>query len=116
MERSAGKVLASPEAWRCLEGRLDALPSSIASPAPGSGSTRRSTTRTSSTPLDRARLGYGVVAKMTQPLRHTMVEARYHEFAHGGAAAEFAHTPFPWNQAHRFVARRRPAALDPEAI
>jgi len=45
-----------------------------------------------------------------------MVCARYHEFAQGWEAAEFTYTPFHWKQEHRFVAVRRPQAIEPEGI
>ena len=34
-------------------------------------------------PLGAVRLGYAIVARMTQPLRQRMVAARYHEFVRG---------------------------------
>jgi hypothetical protein len=67
-------------------------------------------------PLEEARLGYAIVARMTGPLRRRMVAARYHEYARGWEAAEFGYTPFHWKGEHRFVAVRRPAALEPEDV
>jgi hypothetical protein len=64
----------------------------------------------------RERLTYVIVACMQRPLKNRMVEARYHEFAEGWEAAEFTYTPFQWKKEHRFVAVRRPAALEPEDL
>lgn len=66
--------------------------------------------------LDERDIGYAMVARMTRPLREEMVSVRYHEFAEGWEAAEFQYTPFHWKEPHRFVAIRRPAALEPEGI
>ncbi len=52
---------------------------------------------------------------MTKRLRQMMLAARYHEFREGWEAAEFTYTPLHWQQAHRFVAVRRPVAYEPEA-
>src|SRR4029453_10377682 len=49
---------------------------------------------------------------MTRRLRKKMVAARYEPFARGWEAAEFTYTPFHWNAEHRFVAVRRPVALE----
>src|ERR687892_772912 len=73
MELRAGNVHASREAWAFLQSILKKLPSSIAS--------RRTRVRLDGAfynkeiiePLDRERLGYVVVAKMTRPLRKKMV-------------------------------------------
>lgn len=116
MELRAGNVHSSTGAWEFLERMLAKLPSSIAS--------TRTRVRLDGAfydkdivhPLDGERLGYVIVAKMTRPLRNAMVAARYHEFAHGWEAAEFAYTPFRWNEEHRFVAVRRPTALEPEEV
>jgi hypothetical protein len=115
MELRAGDVHASTGAWGFLTQILDKLPSSIAA--------TRTRVRLDGAfydkdivhPLDRERLGYVIVARMTQPLKRAMVAARYQEFAHGWEAAELPYTPFRWGEAHRFVAVRRPAALEPEA-
>ena len=61
-------------------------------------------------------LGYVVVAKMTRPLRKKMVAARYHEFGRGWEGAEFTYTPLRWVKEHRFVAVRRPKALEAQDI
>jgi hypothetical protein len=45
-----------------------------------------------------------------------MVQARYHEFSRGWQAAEFTYTAFNWKAEHRYVAVRRPVALEPEEI
>jgi hypothetical protein len=53
---------------------------------------------------------------MYRPLKNRMVEARYQEFAQGWEAAQFFYTPLKWKQEHRFVAVRRPIALETEEI
>jgi hypothetical protein len=53
---------------------------------------------------------------MYQPLKNRMVQARYHQFSRGWQAAEFTYTPFHWKAEHRYVAVRRPAAMEPEEI
>ena len=53
---------------------------------------------------------------MTRPLKKKMVAARYEQFARGWEAAEFTYTPFHWNAEHRFVAVRRPVALETDEI
>ncbi len=115
-ELRAGNVHSSTGAWNFLEQLLAKLPASIAA--------TRTRVRLDGAfydkgivhPLDEARVGYAMVARMTQPLRHRMVAARYHEFARGWEAAEFGYTPFHWKGEHRFIAVRRPATLEPEDI
>jgi hypothetical protein len=116
MELRAGNVHASTGAWEFLERILAKLPSSIAAPRTRVRLDGAFYDRKIVRALDPERLGYVVVAKMTRPLRRCMVAARYHEFAPGWEAAEFAYTPFRWNEAHRFVAVRRPTALEPEEV
>jgi len=109
-------VHSSTGAWGFLKPILDKLPSTIAS--------TRTRVRLDGGFYDKAiiealggeRIGYAIVARMTGPLRERMVAARYHEYAKGWEAAEFPYTPFRWNQEHRFVAVRRPAALEPEEV
>jgi len=67
-------------------------------------------------PLHQADLGYVVVASMQPPLKSRMVAAPYREFRSGWEAAEFTYTPFHWKKRHRFVAVRRPAALESPEI
>lgn len=116
MKFRAGNVHSSTGAWAFLERMVDKLPASIAATRTRVRLDGAFYDRAIAHPLDRERLGYVIVARMTQPLRKTMVAARYHEFAHGWEAAEFPYTPFRWNEAHRFVAVRRPSALEPEDI
>ena len=116
MELRAGNVHSSTDAWQFLERILAKLPSSIAATRTRLRLDGAFYDKDLIHPLDRERLGYGVVARMTKPLRERMVAARYHEFAQGWEAAEFAYTPFHWRQEHRFVAVRRPAALEPEEV
>ncbi|MBI4668412.1 MAG: transposase [Elusimicrobia bacterium] len=67
-------------------------------------------------PLEGDGYGYAVVATMTGPLKKAMFQAKYHEFAKGWEAAEFAYTPFHWKREHRFAVVRRPSALESEKL
>lgn len=115
-ELRAGNVHASTGAWPFLECILAKLPSSIAATRTRVRLDAAFYDKAIVHPLDEARLGYAIVARMTQPLRRRMVAARYHEFARGWEAADFAYAPFHWKGEHRFIAVRRPAALEPEDI
>lgn len=116
MELRSGNVHSLTGAWDFLKQILDKLPSTLAC--------SRTRVRLDGAfydkgiihSLDQERLGYAIVAKMTQPLIQRMVAARYHEFAQGWEAAEFTYTPFQWRDEHRFVAVRRLMALEPEEI
>lgn len=63
-------------------------------------------------PLENQGFGYAAVARMTQRLRRNMLAAPYSEFARGWEAAEFGYTPWHWKEEHRFVAVRRPVAVE----
>jgi len=114
MDLRAGNVHPGPGAWLFLKQMLDKLPSTVA--------TSRTRVRLDGAfydkdlifPLEEARIGYVIVAKMTAPLKRAMLRARYREFAEGWEAAEFPYTPFRWNTEHRFVAVRRPSVFEPE--
>lgn len=116
MELRSGDVHSSRGAWVFLERILQKLPSSIASTRTRVRLDGAFYDKNLIQSLDPERVGYVVVAKMTKPLKKRMVAARYHEFAHGWEAAEFPYTPFRWSEEHRFVAVRRPAALEPEEV
>ena len=116
MELRAGDVHSSRGAWNFLQRIIEKLPSTIASTRTRVRLDGAFYDRTLIQSLDQERLGYVVVARMTKPLKNTMVAARYHEFAHGWEAAEFTYSPFRWREEHRFVAVRRPAALEPEEV
>jgi hypothetical protein len=66
--------------------------------------------------LDEEGIGYTIVAHWRGLLKSRMIEARYHRFAQAWEAGEFIYTPFYWDQPRRFVAVRRPKALEPESI
>jgi DDE family transposase len=116
LELRAGNVPASRHASDFLEHLLDKLPSSIAATRTRLRLDGAFYDRAIIEPMEQARRGYVVVARMTPPLKQRMVAARYHGFAPGWEAAEFLYTPFDWKQEHRFVAVRRPAAVEPEEI
>jgi hypothetical protein len=115
-ELRAGNVHSSTGAWAFLEPILAKLPATIAA--------TRTRVRLDGAFYDKEivdalsgeRVGYVIVARMTRPLKRSMVAACYREFAKGWEAAEFAYTPFRWKDEHRFVAVRRPAALEPEDV
>ena len=116
MELRAGNVHASSGAWDFLESILEKLPSSIASTRTRVRLDGAFYDKKIVESLDARRLGYVIVARMYQPLKNRMVQARYHEFSRGWQAAEFTYTPFHWKAEHRYVAVRRPAAMEPEEI
>lgn len=114
MELRSGNVHASTGAWPFLEARLAQLPSTMAASRTRVRLDGAFYDREITHPLDERRVGYVIVAHMTQPLRQRMLSARYHGFAEGWEAAAFPYTPFHWKEAHRFVAVRRPVAYEPE--
>jgi hypothetical protein len=115
-ELRAGNLHSSTGARPFLKPILDKLPSTIAATRTRVRLDASFYEKAIAHPLDAARVGYAVVARMTAPLRRRMVAARYHEFAQGWEAAEFGYTPFHWQGEHRFIAVRRPATLEPEDI
>lgn len=116
MELRSGNVHASTGAWIFLKSILDKLPSSIAA--------SRTRVRLDGAfygkdiirSLDGEKLGYVIVAKMTGPLKKRMVAAKYHEFAKGWEASEFTYPVAGFEKEHRFVAVRRPVALESEEV
>lgn len=59
-------------------------------------------------PLEEAKIGYCIVAKMTPPIKKKVGSLRYHRFKKDWAAAEFSYQPYRWKKPHRFVVIRRP--------
>jgi len=116
MELRSGDVHSSRGAWNFLQRIIEKLPSTIASTRTRVRLDGAFYDRNLIQSLDQERLGYVVVARMTKPLKNRMVAARYHQFAHGWETAEFTYTPFRWREEHRFVAVRRPVALEPEEV
>lgn len=114
MQLRSGNVHASTDAWPFLETQLNKLPSTLAASRTRVRLDGAFYDREITHPLDERGVGYVIVAHMTQPLKRRMIAARYHEFAQGWEAAEFAYTPFHWKEAHRFVAVRRPIAFEAE--
>ena len=113
-ELRAGNVHAVTGTWPFLEAQLDKLPTTMARARVRVRLDGAFYDKDLIQPLDGKRVGYCVVAKMTRPLKDRMVSAKYHAFREGWEAAEFSYTPFHWQQAHRFVAVRRPVAYEPE--
>jgi hypothetical protein len=116
MELRAGNVHPSAGAWDFLEQVLHKLPSSIASTRTRVRLDGAFYDKKIVESLDARRLGYAIVARMYPPLKNRMITARYHQFARGWQAAEFSYTPFNWRAEHRYVAVRRPAAMETEEI
>lgn len=116
MELRGGNVHPSRGAHAFLQSMLDKLPATIAATRTRLRLDGAFYDKAIIEPLQREKRGYAVVARMYAPLRRKMVAARYREFARGWQAAEFSYTPFHWNQPHRFVAVRRPAALEPREV
>jgi hypothetical protein len=116
MELRAGNVHPSSGAWDFLEQVLDKLPSSIACTRTRVRLDGAFYDKKIVQSLDARRLRYAIVARMYRPLKNRMVQARYRPFARGWEAAEFSYTPFNWKAEHRYVAVRRPAAMEPEEI
>ena len=114
MELRSGNVHASTGAWGFLENKLDKLPSTLAASRTRVRLDGAFYDREITHPLDERGVGYVIVAHMTQSLKRRMIAARYHGFAQGWEAAEFAYTLFHWKEEHRFVAVRRPISFEPE--
>lgn len=113
-ELRPGNVHASTEAWKFVQPIVGKLPSTVAATRTRLRLDGAFYDKDLIAPLDENRLRYLIVAKMTKPLRARMLAARYHEFREGWEAAEFSYTPFHWQQAHRFVAVRRPIVYESE--
>lgn len=116
MELRAGNVHATRGTTDFLHTIMAKLPSSIAATRTRVRLDGAFYDQAIIAPLEHARLGYVVVARMYAPLKKKMLAAPYQEFAPGWEAAEFTYTPFHWNQAHRFVAVRRPVACETPEI
>lgn len=116
MELRGGNVHPSRGAHDFLRRMLDKLPSTIAAPRTRLRLDGAFYDRAIIEPLERENHGYVVVARMYEPLRRKMVTARYTAFRRGWEAAEFSYTPFHWAHAHRFIAVRRPQALEPKEV
>jgi len=115
-ELRAGNVHASTGAGEFLDHVLGKLPSTLAASRTRLRLDGAFYDRKIILPLENRGFGYVTVARMYQPLKRRMLAARYHEFAPGWEAAEFTYTPFHWKEEHRFVAVRRPAAMESAEI
>ncbi len=116
MELRSGNVRASTGASDFLQLILGKLPPSVAATRTRVRLDGAFYDKAIIEPLEDAHLGYAVVASMQRPLKSRMVAARYQEFRNGWEAAEFTYTPFHWKKKHRFVAVRRPAAMESDEI
>lgn len=116
MELRSGNVHSTTGAWQFLQQQLKKLPSTVAASRTrlrlDGGFYDKDLLRK----IDGERIGYLVVARMTKPLKRCMIRARYHEFADGWEAAEFAYPLTGFRKEHRFVAVRRPVAKEPEDL
>ena len=116
MELRAGNVHPVVGAGEFLDGVLAKLPSSLAAARTRLRLDGAFYDRKIIAPLENQGFGYAVVARMYQPLKKRMVTADYHEFARGWEAAEFTYTPWHGQRAYRFVAVRRPVAVEPQDL
>lgn len=104
----SGQTHPARGAWTFLEAVLEKLPVSAAA--------SRTRVRLDSSfysdaivsPLEKAGVGYAIVARQSGPLRRAMVQARFEEFAEGWEAATFEYGPFHWKRMHRYAVVRRP--------
>jgi len=114
MELRSGNVHSTTGAWSFLQQQLNKLPSTIAASRIrmrlDGGFYDKDILRR----LDEEKIGYVIVARMTQPLKKRIVSARYREFAPGWEVAEFTYPLADWKNEHRFVAVRRPKSAEPE--
>jgi hypothetical protein len=115
-ELRAGNVVASVGAGEFLHQVLNKLPRSIAASRTRLRLDGAFYDRKIIEPLENQGFSYVTVARMTDRLKKKMLAARYHEFARGWEAAEFAYTPWSWQSEQRFVAVRRPVAVEPEEV
>lgn len=115
-ELRAGNVVASVGAGEFLQHVLDKLPGSIAASRTRLRLDGAFYDRKIIEPLEHQGFGYVTVARMTDRLKKRMLAARYYEFARGWEAAEFSFTPWAWQREQRFVAVRRPVAVEPEEV
>jgi hypothetical protein len=116
MELRAGNVHSATGAGEFLNLVLDKLPSSIAAARTRLRLDGAFYDREIIDPLENQGFGHVVVARLTPPLKKRMLTARFQEFARGWEAAEFTYTPWHWKREHRFVAVRRPVAMESEEI
>ena len=116
MQLRSGNVPASSGAWSFLQTILEKVPSSIASTRTRVRLDGAFYDKAIVHPLEAQHVGYVIVARMTRRLQKKMLQARYEEFAQGWEAGEFSYTPWYWNGDHRFIAVRRPTAVEPEEV
>lgn len=114
LELRPGNIPGSTGAWKFLQKILDQLPTTIASSRVRIRLDGAFFDKEIINALDGEKLGYVIVAKMTKPFQEMMVTAQFHEFSQGWEAAEFSYFPTRWKEPHRFIAIRRPQALEPE--
>jgi len=116
MELRSGNVHPAKFAWMFLEQIIEKLPSTITS--------SRIRTRLDSSfygkeivaLLDGENIGYVIVAKMYKSLKSRIISSHFHEFAEGWEATEFTYPVASFKKEHRFIAIRRPKALEPEEV
>jgi len=63
--------------------------------------------------LDERRIGYAIVARLTQPIQRRLPGLRFHPFRERWESAEFRYQPHGWPAPARFVVVRRPLPDDP---
>jgi len=58
--------------------------------------------------LDKKKIGYAIVARVSRPIQRLLGGLHYHEFRKGWEAAEFRYQPHRYDKPHRFIVVRRP--------
>jgi hypothetical protein len=116
MELRSGNVHSSTGAWPFLKQQINKLPSTIASSRLRVRLDGGFYDKTIIQALDGEKIGYVIVAKMNKPLKRKMVSAPYHEFAPGWEATEFTYPLTGFSKEHRFIAVRRPKALESDDL
>jgi hypothetical protein len=116
MELRAGNIHSAVGAGEFLRPILGKMPSTVAATRTRLRLDGGFYDRKIIEPLHEQHYGYVTVARMYKRLQREMLAARYEEFAQGWEAAEFAYTPWYWKEEHRFVAVRRPIAVESDEV
>lgn len=115
-ELRAGNIYSATGAGEFLQHVLDMLPTTLAATRTRLRLDGGFYDRKIIEPLQKQGFRYVVVARMYARLTRHMVSAPYHEFAPGWEAGEFLYNPFHWQEEHRFVAVRRPVAMESKEV
>lgn len=64
--------------------------------------------------LEKLKIGFAVVAKMTAPIKRRLSGLRYHQVNSMFSTAEFSYQPHGWEKKYRFVVLRRKVDQNPD--